>query len=82
MGFRYAHFCANDYLDTNFFPMCFCKMGIVCSLAFLALMFPFHNVRNALQRMNSVVQLPNYKRYDNVYMFLVFEHKNLHVTDL
>ena len=45
-------------------------------------MFRFHHVCNALQRLNSVVQLTHYKRYYNVYRFLVFEHKNFYVSVL
>ena len=39
-------------------------------------MFRFHHVRNALQRVNSNVQLTHQNCYENVYMFWVFEHKN------
>ena len=43
-----------------FFPMRFCEKGIVSSSVFLALMCRFHRVRNAIQRVNSVLQLTHY----------------------
>ena len=39
---------------------------IVSSYAYLALMFMFHCLRNALQRLNSLVQLTHYNRNYNV----------------
>ena len=83
MGFRHAHLCTNDYFVPNIFPMRFCKMGIVSSLAYLALMCPrFHHARNALQRMNTLVHVRHYNCYYNVYRFSVFEDNNLSVIVL
>ena len=31
MGFRHAHLCTNEYYVPNFFPMRFCKTGILSS---------------------------------------------------
>ena len=45
-------------------------------------MFRFHYVRNALQRVNTVLQLTQYKRYYNIYRFSVFEHKIFFVNVL
>ena len=77
IGFRHVHFCTNDYFVPNIFPMCFCKMGILSSWAYLDLMFRFHHVRNALQRVNSLVHLMYYNCYYNLYRFGVFEDNNL-----
>ena len=69
MGFRHAHLCTNEYFVPNILPMRFCKTGTVSSQAYIALMFRFDYVHNALQRVNIVVHLTHYYCYYNVYMF-------------